>query len=46
MLVDYRWKAIGVQYDMVEEPDSCGCGGDDHDMFVEEHGCDCYCHGE
>jgi hypothetical protein len=22
----------------------CGCGGDDHDQFVEIHGCDCQCH--
>ncbi len=45
-LSDYRMKFIGVNYVLQDVSDGyqCGCGGDDHDLFVEEHGCECYCH--
>jgi hypothetical protein len=42
-LVGYEMKFIKVEYDM-DNGESCGCGGDDHDLFVELHGCECYCH--
>ena len=45
-LIGYEMKFIKVEYEMVQDSESCACGGDDHDLFVELNGCECYCHGE
>ncbi len=48
VLSGYEMKFVGANYTKVDVSDGyqCGCGGDDHDLFVDLHGCECYCHGE
>lgn len=47
ILTGYSLKVTNVEYSEIDVDDGyqCGCGGDDHEIFDELHGCKCYCHG-
>lgn len=48
ILISYTIKVIKVEYSKVdvEQGYQCGCGGDDHELFVNLHQCECFCHGK
>ena len=48
VLENYKMKFVNVRYRTIDldkdEGFTCGCGGDEHDIFIERFGCGCFCH--